>query len=308
MWLQKVKKGSWLVVFLVGATFLMQGCLNGDDEDYYDAYKFLEEDIVKIQEYLEANQIDAEMDSATGVYYQIHKEGDGYKTIQGIEVEIHYQGLTIDGEEFVNTFGGIPKTISIGDVSTYPATVTGGVTIGLSHMGEGDSATVYTPSPYGFQDKYYQGVQPNTILIYNIKFENVKNLDEDYEKIDQYIIDNNMTAEIEPDYGIRYVIHREGNNISPKPGATVSTQYQGELLDGTVFDSSYDSGIPLDFTYGNGELIVGFEMGVSQLHENDSATIFIPSIYGYKDQAVGDIPANSVLIFGLDITRIANPF
>jgi len=307
MWLQKLKKGSWLVVAMISTMIILQSCLKNDDGDYYDAYGILAEDIIKIEEYLQNNNIDAEMDSSTGVFYQIHRQGEGYKTIQGVEVEVHYQGLTLDGNEFVNTFGAGPKTITLGNPDSYPPTVTGGVTIGLSLMKEGDSATVYTPSPYGFQDKYYQGVPANSILVYNIKFEDVKNLSEDYEKIDQYIIDKNMMVEIEPEYGMRYVIHREGNNISPEPGAAISTHYQLELLDGSIIQSSFDTGITFDLVYGKGDVIPGFEMGLSQLHENDSATIFVPSIYGYKDVAQNEIPANSVLIFILDITRISNP-
>jgi FKBP-type peptidyl-prolyl cis-trans isomerase FkpA len=247
------------------------------------------------------------MDSVTGVFIEIHKEGDGYKTFSGIDITLNFQGWTLDGAEFVDNFSQSPREITLGETSTYPDGQTPGVGIGISLMNEGDSATIYAPSPYGYQDNAYENVPPNSILVYNIKFEDIVRLSEDYEKIDQYIADNNIPAEIESNYGIRYAIHREGNGVSPVPGATISTQYIGELLDGTVFDSSYDSGFPLNFTFGNGELIVGFELGISQLHEEDSATIFIPSIYGYGGVAQGEIPANSVLIFGLDILSVTNP-
>jgi len=305
MWLQKLGKGNWLIVLLIGAGLLFQGC-SGNDGDEYDPFDKLTEDVATIENYLSENNIDAEIDSASGIFYTIHKQGGGYKTISGIDVTTNFQGWTLDGVEFVNNFTGSPVEATLGDPSTYSPGHTSGVTIGLSIMQEGDSATIYVPSPYGYQNKTYDDVPPNSILVYNVKFEDIPKLDEDYEKIDQYILDKNMNAEIQPSYGVRYVVHREGNGVSPKPGAVVTTHYQGELLDGTIFDASYDSGIPLDFTYGNGELIVGFEMGVSQLHENDSATIFIPSIYGYAGQAQGEIPANSVLVFGLDIIRITN--
>ncbi|MCL4152619.1 UNVERIFIED_CONTAM: hypothetical protein GTU68_011820 [Idotea baltica] len=116
-----------------------------------------------------------------------------------------------------------------------------------------------------------------------------------------------MTSEIDPVYGTRFAIHRQGSGNNPESGSSVSLQYQGELLDGSVFDSSYESNIPLSFTMGQGELIPGFEMGVSNLHLDDSATIFVPSIYGYGAQAAGDIPANSVLVFGLDIKALTTP-
>lgn len=307
MWLQKIKMRSWLVILLVGVSVFLQSCMKSDGGDVYDAYAVWQEDIVKIQDYLEANQIDAEMDSVSGVFYTIHKRGDGYKTINGVEIEAHFQGETLDGDEFVNTYGGLPERIMLGQTDGNHETFNGGLNIGLLSMNEGDSASIYVPSFYGFQNVAYQNLPPNTVLVYHVKFEDILLLSEELEKIDQYIVDKNMTVSIDSVYGSRYAIHRVGNNISPKVGAAVSTQYQGELLDGTVFDSSYDSNIPLQFTYGNGELITGFEMGVAHLHENDSATIFIPSIYGYGENSPSDkIPANSTLVFGLDIVRVSN--
>ena len=307
MWLRKFKKRSWLAVSLIGVAVFLQSCLK-ETEDPYDAYGILAEDIETIHQYLETNLIDAEMDSSTGVFYSIHKAGEGYKTISGVEIEASFQGETLDGVEFVNTFSGLPERITLGQSEGNHSAFNGGLNAGLLKMNEGDSATIYVPSPYGFQDQVYQNVPPNSILVYNVKFEDILLLSEDLEKIDQYIVDNGMTAEIEPDYGIRYAIHRIGNNISPEVGADITTDYHGELLDGTVFDSSYETNFPLSFTFGQGGVISGFEMGISQLHENDSATIFIPSIYGYGDKEIGDIPANSVLVFGLDISRISNPF
>lgn len=307
MWFRKIRRigrRGWLLMGLMVTAVMLQSCLK-NDEYVYDGYNYLQPDIETIKNYLDANNIDAEMDSAFGVFYKIHKNGDGYKTLTGIDVVAHYQGFTLDGDEFASTFDVNPVNFTIGDINTYVVSMTNAVSIGISFLHQGDSATIYVPSPYGFQDKSFQNVPPNSILVYNLKFEEIKKLDEEIVKIDQYIADNNISAAIDPEFGTRYAIHRAGNNITPEPGNFISTHYQGELLDGTVFDNSYDSNIPLDFNFGEGKLIIGFELGVSNLHENDSATIFIPSIYGYKDRAQGElIPANSVLIFGLDILEI----
>ena len=299
-----VKKG-WLFTVAVGVVFALQGCMKTDSNDY-NWYKYLQEDIKTLQDYFTANNIHVSMDSTNGVFYSIDGKGDGYKTVNGTKIDILYQGETLDGEEFVNNINGSPAGITLGDASTYPSSLTEGAIIGLFKMYEGDTATIYSPSPYGFQDKTYQNVPPNSILVYKVKFVKIKNLDTELASIDQYILDNNLTVSIDSVYGTRYAIHRPGNSVTPKVGAAVTLHYQGELLDGTVFDSSYGSGLPLNFIYGNGSLISGFELGVSHLHENDSATFFVPSIYGYKDRAVGEIPANSVLVFGVDITRISN--
>jgi FKBP-type peptidyl-prolyl cis-trans isomerase len=135
----------------------------------------------------------------------------------------------------------------------------------------------------------------------------IERLQSDLELIDQYIEDNNMTAEIEPVFGTRYVIHREGEGDPPTRGDLVDVHYIGQLLSGYEFDQSYD-GTPFSFTLGEGRVIPGFELGIYNLHQSDSATFFIPSTYAYKDQNISDIPANSVLVFALELLSITPGF
>jgi len=130
-------------------------------------------------------------------------------------------------------------------------------------------------------------------------------IEEDYASIDAFVVENNWTASIEPEYGIRYIVHRTGDqDVKAENGDDISVHYQGELFDGTIFDSSVGKS-PLDFTLGSGSLIVGFEAGASQLHDKDSATILIPPVYGYGKNGSGNvIPGNTPLRFGLDVLNI----
>ena len=57
--------------------------------------------------------------------------------------------------------------------------------------------------------------------------------------------------------GLFYRINKEGNNKNPKKGDKVSVHYKGMLLNGTVFDSSYDRNQPIDFPLGEGKVIAG---------------------------------------------------
>lgn len=308
----RLLKGSWFGAIGLVVMLSLQSCLKNDN-NMYDAYKFLADDISTIQEYIKTNNIDAQMDSATGVFYQIHKKGDGYKTFSGIEVEANYQGTTLDGDEFVNTYSGLPERITLGPSSSNPVTYTGGLSIGLLNMHAGDSATIYVPSPYGFQDQGYAGVPPNTIIVYHVKFEDILLLNSDISKIDQYIADKSWTASVDSVYGTRYIIHKPGDpEVMPKDGYSVILDYQGEFLDGTVFDSSFGTGNKLTVTMGANSVITGFELGLSQLHKSDSATIFLPSIYAYgKSGASGGgatIPPNTILLFGVKIDDIVKPF
>jgi FKBP-type peptidyl-prolyl cis-trans isomerase FkpA len=148
-------------------------------------------------------------------------------------------------------------------------------------------------------------VGPNTPIIYHVKFEDVKLLSEDLVKIDQYIEENTLVSEIEPSYGTRYVVHSAGDagkNIDF--GDFISINYKGNLLNGTVFDSNYANIAPWTFTLGQTNLIAGFELGLDQLNKGDSATFFVPSIYGYGKNANGAIPANSVLVFTVSVRDV----
>ena len=310
MLLQMIMKRSWFFVAVFGLGIILQSCLK-DEADVYDPLQVLEEDIQTIEQYLLDNNLSASMDPETGIFLDMHSKGSGYLTINGADVNLNYKGVTLEGIEFVNTFDDAPETVILGQSEINPINFTAGINLGMLKLNEGDSATFYVPSPWGFQNLSYENVPPNSILIYTVKFESIKNLKEDLEKIDQYIADNNIDAVIDRDYGTRYAIHKEGNETFPEPGASVLVHYIGELLDGTEFDASY-GGSPYQFMMADPDprsrTIPGFELGVSFLHDQDSATIFIPSNYGYKDNnEIPGIPPNSVLVFGLDILSIISP-
>jgi FKBP-type peptidyl-prolyl cis-trans isomerase len=75
-------------------------------------------------------------------------------------------------------------------------------------------------------------------------------------------------------------------------------------LNDTIFDSNF-GGSSWNFTLGEQSLIVGFELGLNELHEKDSATFFVPSIYGYgKDGNPPTIPGNAPLGFTVKVVDV----
>ncbi|MBK8144619.1 MAG: FKBP-type peptidyl-prolyl cis-trans isomerase [Bacteroidetes bacterium] len=91
--------------------------------------------------------------------------------------------------------------------------------------------------------------------------------------------------------------------------------YRGKLLDGTTFDSNIDSAFnhmtPFEFPLGVNRVIRGWDEGVALLPLGSKATFYIPSRLGYAAQAVPGnpnnpkgIPANSILIFDVELTNI----
>ena len=105
--------------------------------------------------------------------------------------------------------------------------------------------------------------------------------------------------------GLRYQIIQKGNGIQATKGVTVSVHYKGQLTDGTVFDSSYKRKEPIEFKLGMGQVIAGWDEGISLLRVGDKARFVIPSNLGYGNRGAGGaIPPNANLIFDVELVDI----
>lgn len=126
----------------------------------------------------------------------------------------------------------------------------------------------------------------------------------DYDQIDedliqQYITDNSLDAQ-PTGSGLYYVIDNPGNGSSPNINSTVTVAYVGKLTDGTIFDQSSSMGT----TFPLINVIQGWQEGIPLFREGGSGILLIPSSLGYGSQAVGSIPANSVLIFEISLIHV----
>lgn len=130
-------------------------------------------------------------------------------------------------------------------------------------------------------------------------------LAKDEDIIEEYLKENNIVAK-KTESGLRYVVSKEGTGEQPAAGSTVKVHYNGTLLDGTKFDSSYDRKEPLSFKIGMGQVIPGWDEGISLLKKGSKATLFIPSTLAYGERGAGrDILPNSILVFEVELVDIA---
>ena len=115
----------------------------------------------------------------------------------------------------------------------------------------------------------------------------------------------NKTKEgiIELPDGIQYKIMKEGTGAFPAVTDTVTVHYKGTLLDGTVFDSSIERGEPVTFPLN--QVIKGWTEGMQKCKLGGKIQLFIPSELAYGEKATGPIPANSTLIFEIELLKIA---
>ena len=96
---------------------------------------------------------------------------------------------------------------------------------------------------------------------------------------------------------------KQGDGAVVCPGATIKANYVGALWDGTVFDSSYKRGEAIEFSLN--QVVKGWTYGLAHTHVGDRVELVIPASLGYGGQARGNIPANSTLVFVVDIVGVA---
>jgi peptidylprolyl isomerase len=114
-----------------------------------------------------------------------------------------------------------------------------------------------------------------------------------------------MAQTITTDSGLQYVDIVNGSGSTPQVGQRVSVHYRGTLKDGTPFDNSYDRGAPLQFMFGTGQVIAGFDEGLENMKVGGKRRLHIPSALGYGERGAGSsIPPNSDLIFEIELVAI----
>ncbi|RMQ39621.1 Peptidyl-prolyl cis-trans isomerase [Pseudomonas amygdali pv. mori] len=106
--------------------------------------------------------------------------------------------------------------------------------------------------------------------------------------------------------GLQYQIIKKADGAQPKPTDVVTVHYEGKLIDGKVFDSSVERGSPIDLPVGG--VIPGWVEGLQLMHVGEKIKLFIPSDLAYGAQSPSPaIPANSVLVFDLELLGIKDP-
>ena len=102
--------------------------------------------------------------------------------------------------------------------------------------------------------------------------------------------------------GLQYEVLVAGEGAKPSADDQVRTHYHGTLIDGTVFDSSYERGQPAEFP--DGGVIPGWVEALQLMGTGSKWRLHVPSELAYGAQAVGSIPPHSVLVFDVELLDI----
>ena len=115
---------------------------------------------------------------------------------------------------------------------------------------------------------------------------------------------NSQSDQAQYPAGLGVVDEKVGSGESAKAGDTVTVNYTGKFTDGKVFDSSIPRGEPFTFTLGAKQVIEGWDYGVAGMKVGGKRILTVPPALGYGANAIGPIPANSTLVFEVELLGI----
>ena len=235
--------------------------------------------------------VEEEITTSSGLKYIDEVIGTGRLPQKGDRVKVHYTGTLEDDTKFDSSRdrnSPFEFTIGIGRVIK-------GWDEGVATMKVGGKRKLIIPSHLGYgQRGAGKVIPPNATLHFDVELIEVKEkfIDTDFEL---------PGREEVTESGLRMIIHKEGNGEIPQTGQTVIVHYRGILENGKEFDSSHDKGQPFKFPLGQGRVIKGWDEALSIMSKGEKRTLIIPPDLGYGSRAKGKIPANSILIFEVEL-------
>lgn len=263
-----------------------------------------------------------------GLYYAIEKEGKGVRPKARDYVKIRYTGRLLNGKIFDQSKEDQPFVFQLG----YRIVIQGWET-GVPLFPVGSSGKLFVPAELAYGDKGLGAVPPNADLVYDIEVleilspeaydnymmeqerkerkayeDHIKNqFKKDKKLIQEYAIDHKLRTKRTPS-GLTYSITKKGKGETAKSGDELLVHYEGFLLNGDRFDSSYEKKEPYRFVLGRRKVIKGWDEGLHYFRKGGEGWLLIPSRFAYGRMAIEEegisIPADAVLVFKIKVIDI----
>ena len=143
-----------------------------------------------------------------------------------------------------------------------------------------------------------------TMIVCGLVLTSCSKDEDDYEQQCKEFLDKNAKREgvKVTSSGLQYEVLEEGNGKSPLATDIVRCHYEGRLIDGTVFDSSYKRGEPSEFALN--QVIKGWTEGLQLMKEGSKYRFYIPYHLAYGSRGIGNIPPYAALIFDVELIEV----
>ncbi len=235
----------------------------------------------------------------SGVIIQWHERGRGIVPEAGDYIALHYRGKLLSGEIFDDSYSRRePFRYVVGEQRLIE-----GWEEAISFLAEGDSATVFIPSPlaYGHNGSGWT-IPPDAILVFDMKILETSNaayqLGRDTLAIRKYIRQHGRHAKVFEN-GVARIMEKEGKGPLLKAGDLVTLQFRARLLTGQVVEDHRDKA--MRFRLNSGHLPPGLEFALLGMRVGSEAEILLPSGLAYGPAGKGKIPSDAVLIYEIKI-------
>lgn len=236
----------------------------------------------------------------TGLMYEHTKQGEGNSPRPGDEIHIHYTGYLEDGTQFESSHD---RTVDL-KIIFKEQPIFSGWEEAFAMMKPGGTMKVVLPPWLGFGDQGKGQVPPNAHLVFDLELIGVKDVQAEL-KIKNDEFKTEMLAKyptaVQTESGLMYIIEQEGTGAYPRLNQEVEVHYTGWLTNGTKFDSSRDRNTTFKFPLGQGRVIKGWDEGIAKCKIGGKIKLIIPHWLAYGATARPSIPAESTLIFDVEL-------
>ena len=240
------------------------------------------------------------IETPSGLLIEIVEMGKGQVPQTGDIVSVHYTGsLKANGEVFDSSYEvGRPFEFPLGKERVIP-----GWDEGIALLNVGTKAKLTIPANLGYGSRDNGPIPANSDLVFEVELMGVTAAPK---PVLHEVFVTASADKIATNSGLICYIIEKGDGPKVEIGSNVMVHYYGYLADGgQKFDSSFERGEPITLQVGAGQVIPGWEEGLSMLNQGSKAKLLIPSALAYGDQGIpGVIPGGAELAFDVQIMKV----
>lgn len=266
--------------------------------------------------------------SESGLLYKIIKENSGNK-IGVVDSDIMMLNLSYYTENDSLVFSSKERPEGFVYIPLLKEEYRGDIMEGLKMLHVGDSAVFKVVADSFFtknaMTEVPPGIKKGSHLIFYVGVIDIKSRQqlveeqmgqrrESNDEIERYrleeaparqaYLESNGITDKPKESGLIYNEILAGKGPKAQKNKRVYVHYAGYLLNGRKFDSSYDRGEPIDFVLGTGQVIAGWDEGISYMNVGTKAKLIIPSLLAYGSNGTPSIPPFSTLVFEVELVKM----